>query len=792
MKEELKRLKQKIHPQKQATKEWFLSLLDVENQREYEREHLFNVMRTLRLLKILPHKQKIKNAKAEINRLKNEEEHNAENYCKVTALLQTIQEEERKMNNFRPIFSEPYFARMDLVDPKEGYNSYYIGKRGDVGLEIVDWRAPIARRYYQKSLLTFSINEYDYKTILRRAIKAKDGKVEDFKNEFLSVKDYLSVEEINGRDEEILFDPYLREIIRQRKDEPGIKDIIETIQEKQFEIITCPERENFVLQGVAGSGKTMIMLHRLSYLMYNNDEIKARDVLMLTPSQSFNAFIDELSSILELERVRTSTLHDYFLQVLENENIRLKDRIDYSAKESERYLAYLYSDGFTSDLKKKIDRVYDNLYGLFLSEECSEFIEKICENVNEQLMLYESVKNASLRIRRGVLGEIKEKKDGGLYYTKPFRVLMNRILDVQDFFVGTLASPKAKNQTYFYRQLLRFYKSGVYASKYTEKICADALETLDGISYDLSREIVDLKRYKQRIGGVEVYIHEDRILAKEGLQKEAERIKEKVRKIADLNVTFQEFYRYLKGEKTFSAVGSGEDFSDVVRYFYKETVKKYKQKYGLFTGKLYPSDGYAVCKICSLLGKELSPKHSFVFVDEGQDISCGEYELLRYINDRAAFNVFGDLGQNVTDYRGIKRWETCFENYHVFHLNRNYRNTNQIVDFVSKNLQIDMQPMGFEGEQVARIQEKDIHKFFKDAKGLKAIICSEEDYEKYAKKSYHYPSKKGCLSESKINFMTVYQSKGLEFASVVVVDSNLSQSEKYIAYTRALKNLAIL
>ena len=57
-------------------------------------------------------------------------------------------------------------------------------------------------------------------------------------------------------------------------------------------------------------------------------------------------------------------------------------------------------------------------------------------------------KNASLKIRRAVLGEIKEKEGGGLYYTKPFRELMNCILDIVDFFDGTLKSENAKNPDY--------------------------------------------------------------------------------------------------------------------------------------------------------------------------------------------------------------------------------------------------------------------------------------------------------------------------------------------------------
>ena len=158
---------------------------------------------------------------------------------------------------------------------------------------------------------------------MRRALYVKNGKFLDFKNEYLSVKEALSEEEIAGRDEEILFDPYLRSIIASRKDDLGIRDIIRTIQEKQFEIITRPERESFVLQGCAGSGKTMILLHRLSYLMYNNEALAPRDVLVITPSDSFNDFIDELAKTLELGLVKTITLKNFYFRVLENEGIDL-------------------------------------------------------------------------------------------------------------------------------------------------------------------------------------------------------------------------------------------------------------------------------------------------------------------------------------------------------------------------------------------------------------------------------------------------------------------------------------
>ena len=781
-----------IDPKKTEDHAWFLSLLDDERQRAYEDEHMEAVMQMLRIIRIRPHKKAIKEARAEIERLERFENGTAETYVKIKKLLALIEKETEKMETYHPFFDEPYFARMDLIDNKEGYNSYYIGKKGDIKLEILDWRTPVARRYYQKSCSTFTFGEYEYKTILRRAIRTKSGKVLDYKNEYLSLRDYLTAEEIADRDEENVLDPFLREIIKNRKEESAVKDIIETIQEKQYEIITRPEKGSFVLQGCAGSGKTMVMLHRLSYLMYNNEEIRPRDVLVITPSNSFNAFIDELAEILELERVKTMTSYDYFMQVLKNEKIDLTDKIDVTQKEDEKYLEYVYSPKFVADIQKKLDKVYDNLYGLFTGEECKEFLENILEECNTQLLAYEAIKNASTRVRRCVLGEIKERKEGGLYYTKPFRELMNCILGVQDFFGGTLKSENAKSPEYFYRQLMAFYRCAAFAARNTQAIVDDAQSSLDELREAIEKEIFDLKRFHQKIGDVDVYMYADRIARRQEILQEIDKIKSKVFCIGESNTSFAEFYSYLRGEKNFTDLGTGEDFVDVVRYFYRETVKKYKLQHGMDSKKMYRSDAYAICVICSGLSDRLSPVYSYLFVDEGQDISACEYELLRKINKKAAFNIFGDVAQNITAWRGIKDWTNAFPDYEIYGLNQNYRNTNQIVEFVSKELQLDMQSIGYDGPQVQRISARQISKFFKEKKGLKAVICSEKTKQEYMRKSYNDLEAKGKVSRSKINIMTVYESKGLEFTSVAVVPDGMTTGEKYIAYTRALNELAVV
>jgi len=785
------KLKKLLETKKNADKDWFLSLLDGEEQKKYEDTHIDAVMRVMRVVRILPLKKKIAECEERKKEITSSREYSAALYAERVNIDAKIEELKGKVDEYRPFFGEPYFARMDLVDSLEGYNSYYIGKKGDEALEIVDWRAPLAKKYYQKSRISFSINEYDYKTILRRSLRTLNGKVLDFKNEYLSVKDYLSRDEIGGRDEEIIFDPYLRQIIKARKDEENIQDIIETIQEKQFEIITLPDRTDFIVQGCAGSGKTMILLHRLSYLMYNDESLKSRDVLVITPSNSFNDFIDELAAVLELEKVKTTTISDYFSSVLSAFGLDVAPRINPEIVETEEYLKYIYSPKFLSDTKKNLDKIYDSVFGLISALEGDELLEKIITSFRSQLEGFRKIKNASTRIRRAVLGEIKERPEGGIYYTKPFREFMNAISVAEEFLSVVIKSEKAENQSYFYKRLVEFYVSAAKIARSGAKSAAEAISSLDELSVAVTKEISDLRRYKTRIGGRDEFTYIERITAREALLKEIEKIRLCVEEINGGLPYFSDFYYVLRGEKNFSALGKCETHIDLIKYLYKCTIKKYKTKYGVLGKGLVKSDSYAICAMLALTGEELPMRYSRVFVDEGQDISVNEYRLLKAINKNASFNIFGDLKQNITYYRGLPAWEAAFP-FPVYTLRENYRNTNQIVDFVSGTLDTDMQAIGFDGPEIAKISPRALGGYFADKNGLKAIITSSSRAEKYAKTTYNIVSKTGKTVKKKVNLLTVYESKGLEFAAVAVDDSDMTPNEKYIAYTRALMHLAII
>ncbi len=775
-----------LDPKKQADKEWYLALLDGEKQTEYENRHLEALLISLKALYLVRYKKRIAALKEEIAEIRSREGYGAEEYRQILEKNAAIAAEMKKLNAYRPFFSEPYFARMDVVDPIDGYNSYYIGKKGDVGLEIVDWRAPLAVRYYQKSRVTFQINEYEYRTVLRRALSVKNGKLIDFKNEYLSVQGVLTPEEIAGRDEEILFDPYLRSIIQSRKDDTGIRDIIRTIQEQQFEIVTRPERESFVLQGCAGSGKTMILLHRLSYLMYNNESLSPHDVLVITPSDSFNAFIDDLSQVLELKKVKTTTLKEYYFRTLLHEGIDLKAKLC-GERENEEYLRYLYSEAFGRDVEKRIQKLYDAVYGLFTAQECREVAEKVLSDCRQRQELYTKIKNASVRVRRAVLGEMKEGKEQGFYFTKPFRMLMSAFTAAEEFLTYALTETP-RSPDYFFRQFVEFYRAAKQVSGGAQRVFSGAKEDLSNLIATVDKEIVDLKRYRIRRGEGEVYTYAERIARREELKKEAEHTREIVGKMEEGVELFREFYALLRMTGSCAELGKCANAVDVARWLYRETVKRFKQKYGM--KGIYPSDGYAIAYVLSAAGRKLSPRYGLVFIDEGQDLSEGEYALLRRIHTDAAFNVYGDLKQNITPWRGVRGWEHL--NCNVYTLNQNYRNTNEIVDFVSGVLEVDMKAIGLQGEAVKRVTPRGTGAFFRGKTGLKAVITREEFLPLFEKRGFRRLSENGKLSETRINVMTVYESKGLEFSAVAVYDKNMTENEKYIAYTRALRDLAVI
>ncbi len=212
----------------------------------------------------------------------------------------TVKAEIEKYESYKP---SPYFGRMDfeLVNDEAAepeYISYFIGYHGfeDVHRRrlVIDWRSPVGSFYTQKTQKAFEYNGNQYTLMLRRALEIQKAKLITCNTEYDGGEASLEGEVI---------DPFLLTVLKDKRRQLRLTDIVRTIQENQNEIMRRPITENFAVQGCAGSGKTMILLHRLSVLLYNNKKYPLNAIKIITPNRLFDAHIDELSKELGLGKI---------------------------------------------------------------------------------------------------------------------------------------------------------------------------------------------------------------------------------------------------------------------------------------------------------------------------------------------------------------------------------------------------------------------------------------------------------------------------------------------------------
>lgn len=175
-----------------------------------------------------------------------------------------------QLNNNRTAYDKPFFGRIDYRNMDERlFESIYIGKHGvlrnKTDVAIVDWRAPISSVYYENEIGqgTYSIpdsrsdgkgREYRIDLNLKRTYDIDGGRLQGFYDSDVAANDELLVKYLSKNRDAVL------------------GDIIATIQKEQNEIIRESPFHNILVQGVAGSGKTTVAIHRISYIMYNYKE----------------------------------------------------------------------------------------------------------------------------------------------------------------------------------------------------------------------------------------------------------------------------------------------------------------------------------------------------------------------------------------------------------------------------------------------------------------------------------------------------------------------------------------
>ena len=294
--------------------------------------------------------------------------------------------------------NKPYFARLDFKRYGESdIEELYIGKVGVIDEKnnniIIDWRAPVSSMYYDSN-----IGDASYKapegTCTGKLLLKRQYEIEN-----KQLKSYQDVDTVSNDE---LLKPYLEASVDNR-----LKNIVSTIQHEQNRIIREPVNKNLIIQGVAGSGKTTVALHRIAYLVYNNREnIKTEQYLIIGPNKFFVNYISGVLPDLDVEDVKQLTYDELCSEILQ-ENITLIDEDVKLLKsiKNEKELTYQkikVSMQFKKALDKYIKEIKESIipiYGVRINEKeiiSNEFIKQIY-NSFEELDEYDNIKTRLMR-----------------------------------------------------------------------------------------------------------------------------------------------------------------------------------------------------------------------------------------------------------------------------------------------------------------------------------------------------------------------------------------------------------
>ncbi|PKP12108.1 MAG: helicase [Bacteroidetes bacterium HGW-Bacteroidetes-4] len=254
-----------------------------------------------------------------------------------------------------------YFGRIDFKENQsDDYKKIYVGVHNFQDTEsnanlVYDWRAPISSLFYD-----FELGEGFYETptgiirgniSLKRQFRIRKGELEYMLDTDVTIHDEVLQKELN------------------QASSAKMRNIVATIQKEQNAIIRNEEARHLIIQGVAGSGKTSIALHRIAFLLYRFKEtISSEDILIISPNKVFASYISNVlpelgeetvaetsmeeiaSEILEYQ-VNFQTFFQQVAELLEKNDPKLIERIQFKSSNEilikiDEYINYLENEGF--------------------------------------------------------------------------------------------------------------------------------------------------------------------------------------------------------------------------------------------------------------------------------------------------------------------------------------------------------------------------------------------------------------------------------------------------------------
>lgn len=687
-------------------------------------------------------------------------------------MLQDVEDEEviyhmsktydTKIKNLERAVLTPYFARIDFkADDENEVEKIYIGKTNvfdeNSNIAVADWRAPVSSIYYDGKL-----GKTEYRCpegiikgelSLKRQYSIQNGTLIDYNDIDITTNDQL-----------------LQDCLNENSD-VRLKNIVSTIQSEQNKIIRANMFKPLIVQGVAGSGKTTVALHRIAYLVYTYEKnFKPEDFLIIAPNKFFLDYISDVLPDLGVDYVRQQTFEEFAFEIIntkisvENPNTELSLIVN-EGKEKTEVLQASAKFKSSIEFKEYIDECFETFKNNILPKEDFKILNyKIIDYNEMKNILDESLKRNSLKQSIEILSNIMQK----------------RVLNI--------------------------------SSDLVEKITEKRKQKINSI--DSSLESKMQQEIRKRIFAESEY--EIAQLLKGGKKLVLDYIKKiKLGKVIEI-------YQKMINSPNKLKEHIGEELSTYIIQQLNKNLKKKKIEYEDITALLYLQ-----YKIFGL-NEKFSLKH--IVIDEAQDF--GEFQFItlnEVLQKNKSITILGDIAQGIFSYRGSNDWnrinKIVFNNEATIEkLDNSYRTTAEIMNEANKVLTRIRQkeninlaiPINRHGEKVNYIDTQNIDEKIKiiekkvfdlTQNGFKniAIIAKDENtcgelYKRIDKKATGV----NLLTEDLVKYnggitiLPSYLSKGLEFDCVIIFDyNNYDESEidiklLYVAMTRAMHTLDVL